>query len=74
MMFIMAMLSFKDTEAAATDVSLIIYMLLNNKITTSTSAEEIRRRHNGWLMITIKWIDDLFLNPIYVTMCKSTAL
>lgn len=70
MVLIMAMLSFKDTEAAATDVLLIIYMQLNNKITTSTGAEENRRRHNGRLMIMIKWIDDLFLSPIYVTMYK----
>lgn len=70
MIFIMAMLSFKDTEAATTDVLLIIYMLLNNKITSSTSAEENRRRDNGRLMIMIKWIDDLFVSPIYVTMYK----
>ncbi|KAK9199457.1 hypothetical protein WN944_014648 [Citrus x changshan-huyou] len=53
-MFIMSMLSFKDREAAAADVLLIIYMLLNNKITTSAEEKPTKTKwlacgHDQWI-------------------------
>ena len=43
-MFIMSILSFKDREAAAANILLIIYMLPNNKITTSTEEKPTKTK------------------------------